>query len=122
MTELPKPVSMTKSTVTLRRGDWESIVSALEDTEDRAAVRASKERKHDDGLPVDLYRRIRAGEHPIRVWSEHRGIGLGTLSRSAHVSKSYLSEIASGAKPGSASALQRIAHVLGVDMDELVRS
>ena len=95
----------------------------LEDTDDRAAVRASLARKaagKDDALPVALYRRIRAGEHPVRIWREHRGLGLNALARAAGISAPYLSAIENGAKPGSATALKKLANALAIDMDELV--
>jgi hypothetical protein len=90
---------------------------------DRAAIRASLVRKaagKDDALPVALYRRIRAGEHPVRVWREHRGFGLNALARAAGMSAPYLSEIENGAKPGSVTALKKLATALAIEMDELV--
>ena len=99
-------------------------LDALENAEDRAAVRASVGRfrsGEDDGLPAQLYRRLRAGEHPIRVWRAHRKMTLNLLAERAAVSRAYLSEIETGKKPGSAVALQRIARVLRVDLDDLVQ-
>src|SRR5258705_12364542 len=71
MSELPKPIAITKDKVVLTRSGWNAVIEALEDAQDLAAVRASLSRRSagkDDGLPVALYRRMRAGEHPIRVW------------------------------------------------------
>lgn len=85
------------------------------------SVRASLARKgRDDALPVALYRRIRAGEHPVRVWREHRGLGLNALARNAGMSAPYLSEIENGTKPGSTAAMKKIAAALEIDLDELV--
>lgn len=123
MNNLPKPIATTKDTVVLDRKDWEKIIETMEDMEDRAAVRTSRARAkegHDDALPVALYRRIRAGESPVRMWRTHRKLGLNVLATQASIAKAYLSEIETGKKPGSAAALQRIANVLGVEMDELV--
>jgi DNA-binding Xre family transcriptional regulator len=123
MNNLPKPISTTKDTVVLNRADWEKVIEALEDAEDRTAVRASRARAkagHDDSLPAILYRRIRAGESPVRVWRTHRKLGLNTLAARASVARGYLSEIETGKKPGSAVALRRIADALEIDMDELV--
>jgi DNA-binding Xre family transcriptional regulator len=94
-----------------------------DDARDRAALRASRTRtkaSDDDALPVVFYRRIRAGENPVRVWRTHRKLGLNVLAERASVARAYLSEIETGKKPGSATALQRIAEALGVEMDELV--
>jgi len=123
MTDLPKPIAITNDTVLLTRADWNALIGALEDAEDRIAVRASRSRAKagkDDGLPASVYRRIRAGEHPVRCWRTYRGIGLNELAERASVSSTYLSEIETGKKPGSAVALQRIARTLNVNMDELM--
>jgi DNA-binding Xre family transcriptional regulator len=119
----PKPIAVTKDTVLLSRKDWNAVVDALEDAEDRAAVRASITRRasgKDDGLPVELYKRLRAGEHPIRVWRAHRKMSLGALAGRADIARAYLSEIETGKKPGSVLALQKIARALGLDLDDLV--
>lgn len=73
-----------------------------------------------DALPVALYRRIRRGESALRVWREHRGLGLNALARAAGVSVPYLSEIEKGTKPGSAVVLKKLASALEIDIDELV--
>jgi transcriptional regulator with XRE-family HTH domain len=73
----------------------------------------------DDGLPAELYRRLRAGEHPIRIWRAQRKMSLTALAARAAVARAYLSEIETGKKPGSVSALQKIARALGVGLDEL---
>ena len=82
--------------------------------------RAQRAAGRDDGLPAALYRRLRAGEHPIRVWRAHRKISLNALAERASVARAYLSEIETGKKPGSVAALQRIARALRVGIDDLV--
>ena len=123
MTNLPRPIAMTKDTVVLSRAAWKKIGEALEDAEDRAAVRASKAREksgEDDGLPVAFYRRLRSGEHPIRVWREYRGLGLNALADRAKVARGYLSEIENGKKTGSMAALRRVADALKIALDDAV--
>src|SRR5215467_1464859 len=71
MSELPKPVAITKDRVVLTREGWNALIEALEDAEDRAAVKASIARTsagEDDGLPAAFYRRLRAGDNPVRIW------------------------------------------------------
>ncbi len=121
MTSLPKPIAMTKDTVVLSRAAWKKIGEALEEAEDRAAVRASKSRErrgNDEALPVAFYRRIRAGEHPIRVWRDYRGVGLNKLALQAGIARGYLSEIENGKKAGSMSALKRVAEALNIGLDD----
>ncbi len=57
----------------------------------------------------------------MRVWREHRGLGVNALARAANISAPYLSEIENGSKPGSAAVLKKIASALEIDLDELVR-
>ena len=124
MTHIPKPLAMTKDTVTLSRKAFDALVEALEDAEDHASVRASLARAKqgiDDAIPAELFRRILTGEHPIKVWREYRGLGLNALAKDAKLSASYLSEIENRSKPGSVSALRSLAKALKIGIDELVR-
>lgn len=123
MNKVLKPIAMTEKTVTVSRADWKRIMERLEEAEDRMAVRRSLARKQagaDNALPAALYREIRKGRHPVRVWREHRGLGLNALARVANISAPYLSEIENGSKPGSAAVLKKIASALEIDLDELV--
>jgi ribosome-binding protein aMBF1 (putative translation factor) len=95
---------------------------ALEEAADRVALRASQARGkegRDDALPASLYRRIRSGEHPIRIWREYRGLGPNELAEKAKIAGGYLSEIENWKKPGGASALRRLADSLGIGLDEV---
>jgi len=124
MNKVLKPLSETKETVTLSRKAWNEVLDRMDDLADRAALReflAAKKTGSVDVLPMASYRRIRGGEHPVRVWREHRGLGLNALARASGVNASYLSEIENGAKPGSVAALKKLAAALRLEMDELVR-
>ena len=72
-------------------------------------------------VPIELADRIFAGEHPLRVWREYRGLTLSTLAKTAKIAPSYLSEIEAGKKPGSARALAALAKVLCVNIEDLLR-
>jgi DNA-binding XRE family transcriptional regulator len=114
---------MTKDRVVISRAAWKQIAEVLEDADDRLAVRASRargRRGHDDALPVAFYRRIRLGEHPVRVWRDYRGFGLNELAERAKVARGYLSEIENGKKAGSTAALKRIADALNIALDDAV--
>jgi DNA-binding XRE family transcriptional regulator len=123
-----KPLAETADTVTLARADYEAIVAALEDAQDAATFRAFDARLEADGkeaaladfLPIELADRLFAGEAPVRIWREHRGLTLRALAEKAEVAPSYLSEIENGQKPGSVAAMVRLARALGVTVDDLV--
>ena len=125
MNQIPKPLKADRQSVTLARKDWKAIVEALEDADDRKSIVASRARRAagiDDAVPVWIVKRIIARENPVRVYREWRGMTATALAKAAGVAQPYLSAIESGSKPGSATALKRIANVLKVDMEDLVRT
>src|SRR5204862_7943421 len=95
----------------------------LEDTAtlDRLEARLAADPKGalDDYLPIDLVKRLSAGEHPIRVWRAHRGMTREALASAAGVAPSYLSEIETRRKPGSFAALAKLASALRISLDDL---
>jgi len=120
-------MSDTTETVTLTRAEYEALIERLEDAEDLAAVAAAepreaalgKEKARADYLPVELVRRLSAGEHPVRVWRTHRGLGRDALAAAAGIAPSYLSEIETRRKPGSFGALAKLAAALHISLDDL---
>ena len=97
---------------TLRRAEEE----ASEDATARAAYAATRE---EESVPVEVVDRLLAGENPVRVWREFRGLTVSALAERAGVAKGYLSEIETGKKTGSLNTLRAVATVLDVDIDDL---
>lgn len=123
MNHIPTPLKADKQSVTLSRKDWEAMIEAIEDAEDRLAVlnaRAARKSTADDAVPAAIAKRLVEGENPVRVYREWRGLTATALAGAAGIKQPYLSAIETGAKPGSASALKRLAAVLHVDMEDLV--
>jgi len=114
-------------TVTLSRAEYEALIERIEDAEDNAFLdiveareRAiGKESARADYLSAELVRRLIDGEHPVRVWRAHRGLGRDALAAAAGIAPSYLSEIETRRKPGSFTALAKIAAALGISLDDL---
>jgi len=67
-----------------------------------------------------MVRELMNSDHPMRVWREYRGLTLQALADQAGISKSYLSQIESGNRSGSADVLKRIAVALNVTLDDIV--
>lgn len=111
---------MKSDTVTLSRSEYEAMLDRLEDLEDAATFRDFKARGDEDGLPAALVRRMLAGEHPVRIWREFRGLSMQDLAGKAEVAQSYISEIETGKKPGSIATMKAIATALGVTVDDLI--
>jgi hypothetical protein len=120
-----EPLAITDEVVVLRRSAYDALIEAVEDTLDARAladVRAREASGEAEYVPIELADRIFAGEHPVRVWREYRGLTLGALAKMADIAPSYLSEIEAGKKPGSARALAAIAKALRVDMEDLLKT
>lgn len=113
----PVPIRGDRDTVTFARKDIDRLFDALEDAEAKAAHAATRE---EEKLPAAAVRRLCAGESPVRVFRELRGLSGAALAERAGVSPSYLSEIESGRKPGSAVALRDLALALSVEIEDLV--
>jgi len=123
MNHIPTPLKADNRSVTISRKDWEAMIEAIEDAEDHLAVlksRAARKAGDDKAIPAAVVRRLLAGETPVRVYREWRGMTATALAKAAAIKQPYLSAIETGAKPGSAAALKRIAAALKVDMEDLV--
>jgi hypothetical protein len=119
-----RPIAETDDSVTLSREDFEALVDLVSDAQDLADIEAIVRRLdagETEAFPFDVAERLLDGEHPVRVFREHRSLGLRELAKAADVSPSYLSEIEAGEKPGSVEFLSRVSMALGVSMDLLVR-
>ena len=114
-------------TVTLTRAEYEALHERLEDAEDNAFLdgieaheRAiGKEKARADYLPAELVRRLIDGEHPVRVWRAYRGLSREALAAAAGIAPSYLTEIETRRKPGSFTALAKLAAALCISLDDL---
>jgi DNA-binding XRE family transcriptional regulator len=105
--------------VVLSLADYERLVDQADIARaDRivADIAAGRE----EVVPAGIVRRLIAGENKIRVWRTHRGLSGRDLAAGAGISAPFLSQLESGKKEGSVSALKKIAAVLRVDLDDIV--
>ena len=117
-----RPLAEDGDTVLLSRADYEALLQQAEDTADALQMRAAEARVaagEDEYLPIEVTKRLLAGEAPVRVWREHRDLSARALASRAGVSAAYLSQIETGKKPGSFDAMAKLARALGVDMEDL---
>jgi DNA-binding Xre family transcriptional regulator len=120
-------MSKENDTVTLTRAEYEALLARIEDAEDNSLLdnvearerELGKEKARADYLPGELVRRLIDGEHPVRVWRAHRGLTREALAAAAGIAPSYLSEIETRHKPGSFSALAKLAAALRISLDDL---
>lgn len=109
--------------VLVPEAEFLAMRAALEDREDADAVRLFQQRLaagQEELVPAGILNRILDGENKVRVWRSHRGLSARELAAKAGLSAPYVSEIESGKKEGSISAMKKIAEVLNVDIDDLV--
>ena len=105
--------------VVLAPEEYERLRAAADDNSDAHAARAALD---DPGvlLPHDFVRRLVAGESPVRVWREFRGLTQSNLAERAGVGQSDISRIESGGHNARFSTMGAIAAALGIGLDELV--
>ncbi|MCE2453561.1 MAG: helix-turn-helix transcriptional regulator [Nitrospinae bacterium] len=97
----------------LSNGEAEALMSD-EELYDRAKAEGG------ESYPVDVADRLLAGENPIRVYRDHRGMKQGDLAAAAGIHPVYLSQIETGRRTGSTRTLAAIAEALGVTVDDLI--
>jgi transcriptional regulator with XRE-family HTH domain len=71
-------------------------------------------------LPVGLVDRLIAGEHPVRVWREYRGMTLQQLADACGVTNPAISQVEQGRRQPSLALLRAMARALRVGLDDLV--
>ena len=125
---MPRPLAADDETVTFRRTEWDAYASAVEDAADLAAARRIRAEIADVGIEevirlgytADETERLIDGHSPITIRRERAGMNKHALATAAGISRSYLSEIEGGKKPGSLLAMGKIAKVLNVPVEALI--
>ena len=96
------------------------LVKAAEDLEDIALYDEAK--RNDDGFRIPheiVTKTIINGEHPVKVWREHRGLTVESLATAAGISKPYLSQIENGKRHGTMRVMKALAKALDLPLDIL---
>ena len=106
-------------TVTLPRAEYEVLLSAAEDAGDRAAGEDAAAGRG-TYFPMEVVKRIVAGDNKLRVFRHFRGLTLAELAAATGVGKAQLSHIETGRRRGSVDALSACARALDVGLDDLV--
>ncbi|MCA9982032.1 MAG: helix-turn-helix transcriptional regulator [Anaerolineales bacterium] len=71
-------------------------------------------------VPSEVTFAILDGANPIQVWRVYRGLTQQALAEQAGISPSYLSQLESGKRTGTAEVLQAIAAALNLTLDDLL--
>jgi DNA-binding XRE family transcriptional regulator len=92
----------------------------LQDIRDYDEVKLTLANGDEELIPSEVTYALLDGENPIRVWRGYRGLTQQQVAEAAGISKSYLSQLESGQRKGSAEVLARVAKALNVSLDDLV--
>lgn len=105
--------------IMLSESEYERLVD-LADVAIADRVMANVAAGRDEFIPSEIVDRLLAGENKVKVWRGHRGLSARELAEKTGLSASYISEIESGRKEGSISAMKKIAAAMGLDLDDVV--
>lgn len=102
--------------------DYQHFLELLEDEVDARTI-AEFHEAYTTGreflVPDGIMQRELAGESPVKLWREHRGLTQQELATRAGISKPYLSQIETGKRQGTVETLSAIARSLDVPLDVL---
>ncbi|MBP1150094.1 helix-turn-helix transcriptional regulator [Methylocaldum sp. RMAD-M] len=104
--------------------DYLSLVELAELATDMASDVKTEERlvPGEEQLPDDLKARLLAGENAIRIWREFRGLTLEELAERAGITESFVALVDRGRPTCRIDKLKRIAEVLGVHLENILRT
>lgn len=89
------------------------------DAEDVAAYDAALARD-EESFSAEVADRLIAGDTPLKVFREHRGLTQRQLADKADTAAAYVSQIETGRRAGSIAMLRRLAHALDLEIDDLI--
>jgi DNA-binding XRE family transcriptional regulator len=96
--------------------EWRAIQTRLEDLEDIADAEAAR---HEETFPAEVVDRLLAGESPLRVWRQHRGLSLRYLAERSGAAEQDLASIENENRTPATDLCQRLARLLDCDPEDL---
>lgn len=105
--------------------EYIALCELAEDAEDVAALARFAKRYakgSEETVPAEVVDRLLAGESPLRVWREFRGMTGAQVATAVQITPAHISKIESGKGEPSVALLKRLARLLRVDMEALVGS
>ena len=103
--------------------EYIALRELAEDAQDAVALARFAKRDasgKEETVPVEVVDRLIAGEGPLRVWREFRGMTAAQVAAAVQITPAHVSKIESGKGDPSVALLKRLARVLRVDMELLV--
>jgi len=106
----------------LSYAEYKALRELADDADDAAALLrfARRYSKGDvETVPIAVVDRLLAGENPLRVWREYRGMTAAKIAAAVGITPAHVSKLESGKGEPSVSLLRKLAKVLAVQLDEL---
>ncbi len=103
--------------------EYSRLLELAEDAHDAAVLHRAAKRLasgEEATVPAEVVDRLLAGEPPIRVWREVRGLAAVALAQRVGVTPAHISKLETGKGMPSLSLLRKLARALDVDIDMLV--
>jgi ribosome-binding protein aMBF1 (putative translation factor) len=103
--------------------EYRRLLELAEDAADAAALRRAARRYakgEEETIPAAIVDRLLAGESPVRVWREHRGLTAVVLAEMIGVTPAHISKIETGKGEPSVALLRKLSTALNVELDLLV--
>lgn len=105
-------------TVELTRPEYEAMVEKIEDLEDIIAF-IQFEDGNPETVPHELIKRRIAGDNPLTIFREHRGLSQRALAAASGVNHVQIGDIESRGKTGSIETLVKLARALDVSVENI---
>ncbi|MBK1720974.1 helix-turn-helix domain-containing protein [Thiocystis violacea] len=96
--------------------EWNALLEQLEELQDIADAKAAMT---EETFPAEFVDQLLAGEVPLKVWRDYRGLSLQALAKACGVTEQMLSMMEDGNANPSSDLLARLARALDCDMDDL---
>jgi mRNA interferase RelE/StbE len=109
--------------VTIPKDEYLRLKSIEEDMSDLHCATEILERIKagtEELIPSDVVDKLLAGDAPLTVWREYRGLSQSELARRSAVNRIQIIDIESGRKTGSVATLKKLATALRVNIDDLI--
>lgn len=99
--------------------EWVRLRALVEDREGIANAERILADPSAEWVPTALADRMLDGEHPVKVWREHRGLTQVQLAAAAGLQQPTVARIEGGKRRGTVEQLAKLAGALGIRLDTL---
>lgn len=108
--------------ITIPLDEYQALRHAAEELDDLRTfdlAKAAIAYGDDELVPADAFKRLLAGEAPLRVWRELRGLTQSALASASGVNRVQIADIEAGRRNGSLETARKLANALGISIDDL---